>query len=138
MRDLKLILLDSIWKVYLFLKFNLHIYLQAIIVSNIMFTESEESKFCLTPSLLENKILKEADSGKTVKAFMYCNPNNPLGVVYPRDLTISLMEVCKKHKVHFISDEIYALSVFDPATTFDSALSIPRKEVSPQYSLLNA
>jgi len=91
--------------------------------------ESEESKFCLTPSLLENKILQEADSGKTVKAFMYCNPNNPLGVVYPRDLTISLMEVCKKHKVHFISDEIYALSVFDPATTFDSALSIPREEL---------
>jgi len=91
--------------------------------------ENEESKFCLTPALLEKKIIQERDSGRAVKAFMYCNPNNPLGVVYPKDLTISLMEVCKKHEVHFISDEIYGLSIFDPKATFDSVLSIPREEL---------
>ena len=83
----------------------------------------------MTADLLEKKITQEKNSGRAVKAFMYCNPHNPLGVIYPKDLTISLMEVCKKHEVHFISDEIYGLSVFDPSASFDSVLSIPREEV---------
>ena len=78
---------------------------------------------------MERKIIETKESGRAVKAFMYCNPHNPLGVVYPKDLTISLMEVCKKHEVHFISDEIYGLGVYDPSANFDSVLSIPRDEV---------
>ena len=83
----------------------------------------------MTAELLEKKIIQEKNSGRSVKAFMYCNPHNPLGIIYPKDLTIRLMEVCKRHEVHFISDEIYGLSVFDPSASFDSVLSIPRDEV---------
>lgn len=91
--------------------------------------ENDKSKFCLTAELLEKKIIQEKNSGRSVKAFMYCNPHNPLGIIYPKDLTIRLMEVCKRHEVHFISDEIYGLSVFDPSSSFDSVLSIPRDEL---------
>ena len=84
----------------------------------------------MTPKLLEENIIEAGKSGKNVKAFIYCNPHNPLGVVYPMDLTISLMKVCKKYKVHFISDEIYGLSVFDPSARFDSVLSLPKHEVN--------
>jgi len=91
--------------------------------------EDSESKFVLTPELLEKTIVEKKNSGQFVKAFMYCNPHNPLGVVYPKQLTLSLMEVCKRHQVHFISDEIYALSVFDPCVTFESVLSIPKEEL---------
>ena len=94
-----------------------------------IFLENEDSPFCLTAELLEKNIVESQKSGQKVKAFIYCNPHNPLGVVYPRHLTISLMQVCKKYKVHFISDEIYGLSVFDPSTSFDSVLSIPKDEV---------
>ena len=93
------------------------------------FLENGDSPFCLTAELLETNIVEAQKSGQTVKAFIYCNPHNPLGVVYPKDLTISLMKVCKKHRVHFISDEIYGLSVFDPSSSFDSVLSIPKDEV---------
>lgn len=42
---------------------------------------------------------------------------------------MAYMRLCEKHKIHFISDEVYALSVFiNPdfpnANTFTSALSI--------------
>ena len=98
-------------------------------VNSILISANEESKFSLSPELLERKIIQEKNSGREVKAFMYCNPHNPLGVVYPKDLTIGLMEVCRKYQVHFISDEIYGLSVFDPSASFDSVLSIPKDEV---------
>ena len=87
--------------------------------------------FELTPQLLEGQILKQTQLGKKVKGFIFCNPNNPLGVVYSKELTISLMKVCRKYKVHFISDEIYALSVFDQSAKFQSILSIPKEEVRP-------
>ena len=87
------------------------------------------SRFTLTPELLEEEILAQHQFGKRVKGFIFCNPNNPLGVVYSKKLTLSLMEVCRKYQVHFISDEIYALSVFDPSVKFESILSIPKEEV---------
>ena len=86
--------------------------------------------FELTPELLEEEILNQHKLGKCVKGFIFCNPNNPLGVVYSKELTLNLMEVCNKHKIHFISDEIYGLSVYDPAVKFESVLSIPREQVS--------
>ena len=119
-----------------------------------------EEEFVLTPKLLEAEILSRKREGGNVKGFLYCNPNNPLGVVYPRQLAIDLMDVCKRHKVrvychetysgpqthfgepdymkprpdssvqvHFIADEIYALSVFDPSTSFSSVLSLPIEKV---------
>ena len=85
--------------------------------------------FTLTPELLEQEILTQHQLGKCVKGFIFCNPNNPLGVVYPKTLTLGLMEICKKYKVHFISDEIYGLSVFDSSVRFESVLSIPKEKV---------
>jgi len=85
--------------------------------------------FELSPQLLEAEIVRQKRSGGKVKGFIYCNPNNPLGVVYPQRLTIALMEVCKKHQVHFIADEIYALSVFDSSATFSSVLSLPTAKI---------
>ena len=58
-----------------------------------------ENGFELTPQLLEDAIARQKNEGGNVKGFLYCNPNNPLGVVYPRQLTLDLMEVCKKHEV---------------------------------------
>ena len=85
--------------------------------------------FTLTPELLEEEILTQHQLVKSVKGFIFCNPNNPLGVVYPKTLTLGLMEICKKYKVHFISDEIYGLSVFVPSVSFESVLSITKEQV---------
>eukprot|EP00090_Calanus_glacialis_P002417 TRINITY_DN11811_c0_g1_i4.p1 TRINITY_DN11811_c0_g1~~TRINITY_DN11811_c0_g1_i4.p1 ORF type:complete len:423 (-),score=100.76 TRINITY_DN11811_c0_g1_i4:67-1335(-) len=98
-------------------------------VVGIHLRETPSSMFTLTPELLEEEILAQHQRGKHVKGFIFCNPNNPLGVVYPKTLTLGLMEVCKKYKVHFISDEIYGLSVFDPSVNFESVLSIPKEQI---------
>ncbi|KAF2159607.1 hypothetical protein M409DRAFT_37907 [Zasmidium cellare ATCC 36951] len=52
------------------------------------------------------------ERGINIKALMICNPHNPLGRCYPRDTLIGLMRLCAARKVHLISDEIYALSVY--------------------------
>ena len=63
-----------------------------------------ENGFELTAQLLEAAIVRQKNEGGNVKGFLYCNPNNPLGVVYPRQLTLDLMEVCKEHKVGSCSE----------------------------------
>jgi 1-aminocyclopropane-1-carboxylate synthase len=75
-------------------------------------------------------------TGKRVKALMLCHPHNPLGRCYPREVIIELMRLCQKYQIHLISDEIYALSVWDntidqqaPQVGFESALSIDPKGI---------
>ena len=48
-----------------------------------------------------------------MKAYIHCNPNNPLGDVYNEEQNLQLMNICAKHKIHFISDEIYAFTIHD-------------------------
>lgn len=49
------------------------------------------------------------------------------GQCYPKETLRGLMALCQKHHIHLISDEIYALSVFDTgnpdAVPFTSVLS---------------
>ena len=62
---------------------------------------------------MDDYIKELKKEGYQVKAFIHCNPNNPLGDVYGEETTLNLMRVCKEHQIHFISDEIYALSIFE-------------------------
>ncbi|PWY93052.1 PLP-dependent transferase [Aspergillus sclerotioniger CBS 115572] len=83
----------------------------------------------------------EKRTGKRVRAVLLCNPHNPLGKCYPRDIIITLMQFCQSRQMHLISNEIYALSVWDnlvdtnnetPPTPFESLLSIdPTNLISP-------
>ncbi|KAF1955285.1 PLP-dependent transferase [Byssothecium circinans] len=80
----------------------------------------------------EKAILAEKEKGVKVRALMLCNPHNPLGRCYSKETVIDLMKLCQKYELHFISDEIYALSVWKNTvdkldtlpTPFTSALSI--------------
>ena len=63
--------------------------------------------------VVDDYIKELKKEGYQVKAFIHCNPNNPLGDVYGEETTLNLMRVCKEHQIHFISDEIYALSIFE-------------------------
>lgn len=66
--------------------------------------------------------------GTRIKALIICNPHNPLGRCYPRETLIELLRLCASKGIHLISDEIYALSVYDrhdrPAEKFTSIRSI--------------
>ncbi|UNI17005.1 hypothetical protein JDV02_003386 [Purpureocillium takamizusanense] len=76
-------------------------------------------------------ILAAKDRGQRVAAIILAHPNNPLGRCYPRNVLLAYMRLCQEHRVHLISDEIYALSVFKNAfdtkpapVPFESVLSI--------------
>ncbi|KAI1762791.1 aminotransferase GliI-like protein [Hypoxylon sp. FL1150] len=45
-----------------------------------------------------------------VKAVVVTNPHNPLGRYYSKDNLIELMHFCQRHNLHFIADEVFALS----------------------------
>lgn len=83
----------------------------------------------------EEAMLNAERNGTHVRAMMLCNPHNPLGQCYPKDTIIALMKLCDKYKVHLLSDEIYASSVYEVpdknAVKFTSALSF---DTSPYIS----
>ncbi|KAH8654923.1 pyridoxal phosphate-dependent transferase [Ilyonectria robusta] len=82
------------------------------------------------------KVLLDAHAqGLKVSGLIISHPHNPLGRCYPQEVLIGLMKLCEKYGVHFISDEIYALSVWDNAvdspapTPFESALTIDSTDI---------
>jgi len=82
-----------------------------------------ENNFLLTADMLDARIQELAAAGKKVKAFILLNPNNPLGCNYDEATVRALLNVCAKHEVHMIVDEIYALSQHHPSHAFRSVLS---------------
>ena len=82
-------------------------------------------------SKYEEAIFASAANGIKIKGLILCNPHNPLGRCYSRETITGIMQLCQKHRVHLLSDEIYALSVWKnnedsspPPTEFVSALSV--------------
>lgn len=80
----------------------------------------------------EEALLKSNAEGVKVRGLMLCHPHNPLGRCYSREAIVALMRLCQKHSIHLISDEIYALSVWentiDSSTTTSAVPSIVKFE----------
>ena len=68
---------------------------------------SEEQGFQLAPEQLEAAI-----TDKT-KAIILNNPSNPTGAVYSKEALKAVADVCVKHDLYIISDEIYDKLVYD-------------------------
>ncbi|TEA19231.1 1-aminocyclopropane-1-carboxylate synthase-like protein 1 [Colletotrichum sidae] len=85
---------------------------------------------CFLPSVVdafESALQESLRSGVRIRALIIVNPHNPLGRCYPRPTLLAIMRFCSKHEIHLISDEVYALSVFnstDALPGFTSLLSI--------------
>ncbi|KAK7701280.1 hypothetical protein SLS64_010323 [Diaporthe eres] len=78
------------------------------------------------PQLLDDAF---RESPVPIRALLFTNPHNPLGQCYPETVMMDIIKFCDSHKVHFISDEIYAMSAFsepeEPSpTAFVSALQL--------------
>ncbi|KAK4900771.1 hypothetical protein LTR27_001950 [Elasticomyces elasticus] len=83
---------------------------------------------------MERALVQAKQNGVKVKAVMVTNPHNPLGKCYPPDTIKAMAAFCEKHSLHYLSDEIYANSVFvndqyPEATTFHSVLSVDLDDV---------
>ncbi|KAL4920288.1 pyridoxal phosphate-dependent transferase [Aspergillus aurantiobrunneus] len=80
------------------------------------------------------KALRDAEArGVRIRAMILVNPHNPVGRCYPIETLVEILKFCNKHKLHLISDEIYALCVFDSgnpyAPLFTSILSLATPEL---------
>ncbi|EGR51401.1 uncharacterized protein TRIREDRAFT_56572 [Trichoderma reesei QM6a] len=82
----------------------------------------------------EDRILEAKANGENVTALLLCHPHNPLGRCYPLHVLIDLLKLCNKHKLHLISDEIYALSVFENTVDAEPPLCHPP---APFHSVLS-
>ncbi|WWC58053.1 uncharacterized protein I303_100588 [Kwoniella dejecticola CBS 10117] len=84
------------------------------------------------PGCLEmfaQKLEEVEKEGIRVRAVIVCNPQNPLGRTYPRSTLLAYARFCEERDLHLVSDEIYALSVYDnkdflQAEPFTSMLSL--------------
>ena len=77
----------------------------------------------------ETALLDARKKGTFVKALMLCSPHNPLGRCYSRHVLLAYLRLCAKYQIHLVSDEIYALSVWEnkeeqDIVPFTSILSI--------------
>lgn len=79
-----------------------------LILSNLI---EEESLFKMDFDDMEEKIIKHQ-----VKLFILCNPHNPGGRVWTREELQRLGDLCQKHNVLVISDEIHQDIVFEGCT----------------------
>lgn len=85
-------------------------------------TSRVEDDFCLPPvESFEEKITPRT------KAILICNPGNPTGVLYPKEALEKLSEICKKHDLFLIADEVYREFAYDGLNHF-SVLGIPGLE----------
>lgn len=69
-------------------------------------TSNEEDAFKLTPEALEDAI-----TDKT-KALIINSPSNPTGMMYTKEELKQLGDICLKHDLYVISDEIYEKLIY--------------------------
>lgn len=63
--------------------------------------------------VLDKDELASKFNSKT-KAIIFNNPNNPIGKVYKQDEIEMVADLCKKHDVACISDEVYEWMIYEP------------------------
>ena len=95
----------------------------------VIVTAGEESGFKVTASQIEAVI-----TDKT-KCLMLNNPSNPTGMIYSKDELKSIAEVCVKHDLYILADEIYYKLIYD-GIEFTSIASLG-DEVKERCLLIN-
>ncbi|MCJ1391439.1 hypothetical protein MMC18_004303 [Xylographa bjoerkii] len=68
----------------------------------------------------EKELMRQEKNGVRVRGVIFCNPHNPLGKCYSAATIKAYLRFCQKHQLHFISDEVYALSTFSTPTNTTS------------------
>jgi cysteine-S-conjugate beta-lyase len=64
---------------------------------------------------LDFDVLDSALADPDVSAYLLCNPHNPLGRVWRRDQLLIVADLCQRHGVALLVDEIHAPLVLDDA-----------------------
>ncbi len=83
----------------------------------------QDGRFYLDFERFEEQIVSE-----NVRAFILCNPHNPTGRVFTREELTQLAEICIRHNVLIISDEIHC------DILYDDRKHIPIASLSPEVA----
>lgn len=75
------------------------------------------------------KDLEKHITSKT-KILFFNNPSNPAGTLYNREEVKEIAELCLRHQLYILSDEIYERFCFDGEYTSVSSLSPETKEIT--------
>ncbi|KAG2389055.1 hypothetical protein C9374_014455 [Naegleria lovaniensis] len=89
--------------------------------------DTETKSFKLTVEMVREAFEKESKT-KNIRAFLLCNPNNPTGDMFDANIIRGLIDFCKEKSIHYISDELYALSVFGEGESFVSAANVMQED----------
>jgi aspartate/methionine/tyrosine aminotransferase len=74
---------------------------------------------------LDAAATKSAKNGVTPRVLLLSHPQNPLGVCYPPEVIQECIDWCRENKIHLISDEIYAGSIYrEEQANFRSTLEL--------------
>lgn len=76
------------------------------VVSNTLYL-GDDNRYHIDFEDFEKKIIDEH-----IKLFILCNPHNPVGRVWSREELMKLGDICLKHNVYVVSDEIHADFIF--------------------------
>lgn len=94
------------------------------VVSNTL-KQEESGRYGIDFEDFEEKIVKEK-----IKLFFLCNPHNPVGRVWSPEELERLGDICYKHHVIVVSDEIHADFVFKGKHHVFASLKEEYKEIS--------
>lgn len=75
----------------------------------------EKNNFCLQPDEFEKVITTKT------KILVITSPNNPTGSAYSREQLLALAQLCLKHNIFIVSDEIYEKIIYDDFTVVSPA-----------------
>ncbi len=96
----------------------------------VVITATESDDFKITPQQLEDAITEKT------KCLVLNNPSNPTGMLYSREELRALADVCVKHDIYVISDEVYYCLVYD-GKEFHSFASLG-EDVKERTIVINA
>ena len=94
------------------------------VVSNTL-VQDEAGRYVIDFQDFEEKIVKEK-----IKLFFLCNPHNPVGSVWSREELERLGDICCRHHVIVVSDEIHGDFVFSGKHHVFASLKEEYKEIS--------
>lgn len=80
-----------------------------------------------------------ASCRERIKGIVLTNPNNPLGKCYPHHVLREILRFCDANGLHFISDEVYAMSSLQStrySPSFISVLSLLDMDLTPNLGNL--
>jgi aspartate/methionine/tyrosine aminotransferase len=89
-------------------------------------------------STLDAAYRRALESGTKPRILLLSHPSNPLGICYPPEIVQECIDWCREHRVHLISDEIYAGSVFGADNVFTSVLELCGDELGNYVHLVYA